>query len=145
MGLSSLRRHRGDYVEPTVAPRPASRDELAEQLAAERAKVLALEAQFAEIGGTNVDEIRAAFDKVREGAETAITEARKVADDAVERAKALEVELATLKAATSTAAEPASDGAQVEASADAPPAPPADAAPEETQAPPRASRASRQR
>lgn len=141
MGLSSLRRHRGDYVEPTVAPPPASRDELAEQLAAERAKVVALEAKFAEIGGTNVDEIRAAFDKVREGAEIAITEARQAADDAVERAKALEAELAALKAATPTATEPVPDGAQVEASADAPPAPPpVDAPPEDTQAPPRASR-----
>lgn len=47
MGLSSLRRHRGGYVDRQLVHREPTKDELAEQLAAEKAKTAALEAQLA--------------------------------------------------------------------------------------------------
>jgi hypothetical protein len=47
MGLSSLRRHRGDYLDRALVKPEPSKEQLAEQLAAEQAKRAALEAELA--------------------------------------------------------------------------------------------------
>jgi hypothetical protein len=47
MGLSSLRRHRGDYLDRALVKPDPSKEQLAEQLAAEQAKRAALEAELA--------------------------------------------------------------------------------------------------
>jgi hypothetical protein len=47
MGLSSLRRHRGGYLDRQLAGRAQTREELEAALADERAKTTALEAELA--------------------------------------------------------------------------------------------------